>query len=177
MGTDERAQNLFRRIGVPTNRPVPSDRLLLLRERDENVEGSLAYQIHQLALQLSEAGELKQAAETRAVAAERRIRDLEIERDGLKSFAERYAEEAKTAERKLDSTLACLDGLEGALAKSANRRKAAEAERDALEGPLREMVEWFEKHDGKAWDFGEFLFVKRARAALAASVSKEEGGK
>jgi hypothetical protein len=41
--------------------------------------------------------------------------------------------------------------------------------RDGVQGPaaLQLLIEWYEEHDSKAWDFGELYIVKDARAALA----------
>jgi hypothetical protein len=132
---DERAHNLSRRIGVPTGRPAPSDRLLLLRERDERVEGSLAFQVHQLALQLSETGELQQAAEARAVDAEQRVTELEGELETAVSTSHvgSFKEGLAAGRNEMHGGL---DAANDEIARLCARETAAEAERDALKGAL-----------------------------------------
>jgi hypothetical protein len=49
--------------------------------------------------------------------------------------------------------------------------------RDAVQGRevLRRMVEFYDEHDGRAWDFGELLIVEDARAALEAHDPENKG--
>ena len=97
----------------------------------------------------------------RAVAAERRLRDRDSEIVQEYIGAQRVAELEREAERAQ---------------RQWKRRKAAEAERDALKKALAAVVGWLEIPD--YCDYFHVVAVRKAladaHAALAMSVSKEE---
>jgi septal ring factor EnvC (AmiA/AmiB activator) len=107
------------------------------------------------------------APEARAVAAEQRVNDLEREWDGWKA---KYQERLREDEELKDG----IAQLERIMDQRNAKLAAAEAERDALKGALQRIEE--RTNPGKTGNPAAHVSDVNhiARAALAASVSKEE---